>query len=177
MSTDSGRPSAVSVSPLGSAADVARVRETSPSLVAVIDDLEDLVALEFVEADAAAVVARQTMSRHRMIDLAGGALVTALGLSRLGFGDGAQWCSAAAGLVAATVSASAMSQRGSQLDTWLDHRRVAEELRSLYFRHLVESATMLRVQRGGRAVDELGPYVEPVQLQVVCRRLWNSMAR
>ena len=161
MSTDSGRPPAasVSVSPLGSAADVARVRETSPSLGPVIDDLEDLVAPEFVEADAAAVVARQTMSRHRMVDLAGGSLVTALGLGRLGFGDGAQWCSAAAGLVAATVSASAMSQRGSQLDKWLDHRRVAEELRSLYFRHLVESATMDGAARRRAIGDDVGVLV------------------
>ncbi len=43
--------------------------------------------------------------------------------------------------------------------------------------HLIDDLRRVRVQRGGKAVDELGPYVEPVHLQVVCRRLWNSMAR
>ncbi len=43
--------------------------------------------------------------------------------------------------------------------------------------HLIDDLRRVRVQRGGQVVEELGPYVEPVQLQVVCRRLWNSMAR
>lgn len=159
MSGSSPAPVVVTVSPLGSAADVARIRETSPSLVKVIDDLEELVAPAFAEADAAAVVARQQMSRHRMIDLAGGAVVTALGLGRLAFGDGAQWCSAAAGLVAAAVSASAISQRGSQLDKWLDHRRLAEELRSLYFRHLVDSASMDDPVRRRAIGDDVGALI------------------
>jgi hypothetical protein len=153
------RPDVTPGSPLGSADHVARIRGASPSLVPVIDDLEDLVTPEFAGADAAAVAARQMMSRHRMIDLAGGAVVTAFGLGRLGFGDGAQWCSAAAGLVAAAISASAMSQRGSQLDRWLDHRRLAEELRSLYFRHLVESAAMDDAPRRRAIRDDVGALI------------------
>ena len=31
-------------------------------------------------------------------------------------------------------------------------------------------------QRGGQVVEELGPYIEPVQLQVVCRQLWSSFS-
>ncbi len=35
----------------------------------------------------------------------------------------------------------------------------------------------VRVQRGSTVSDELGPYVEPVQLQVVCRQLWATLDR
>ena len=37
--------------------------------------------------------------------------------------------------------------------------------------HLIDDLRRVRVQRGGHRLDELGPYIEPVQLQVVCRRL------
>lgn len=40
---------------------------------------------------------------------------------------------------------------------------------------LVDDLRRVRVQRGGVVVEELGPYVEPVQLQVVCRQLWSSL--
>lgn len=42
---------------------------------------------------------------------------------------------------------------------------------------LVDDLRTVRVQRGGSVTEELGPYVEPVQLQVVCRRLWDSVMR
>jgi hypothetical protein len=41
--------------------------------------------------------------------------------------------------------------------------------------HLIDDLRRVRVQRGGQVVDELGPYIEPVQLQVVCRQLWSSL--
>ncbi len=41
--------------------------------------------------------------------------------------------------------------------------------------HLIDDLRRVRVQRGGRLVEELGPYIEPVQLQVVCRQLWSSL--
>lgn len=42
--------------------------------------------------------------------------------------------------------------------------------------HLIDDLRRVRVQRGGQVVEELGPYVEPVQLQVVCRQLWSSLS-
>lgn len=42
--------------------------------------------------------------------------------------------------------------------------------------HLIDDLRRVRVQRGGEVVEELGAYVEPVQLQVVCRQLWESMS-
>jgi WD40 repeat protein len=39
---------------------------------------------------------------------------------------------------------------------------------------LVDSLRRVRVRRLGTSVDDLGPYVEPVQLQVVCERLWEQ---
>jgi hypothetical protein len=38
---------------------------------------------------------------------------------------------------------------------------------------LVDDLRAARVRRGGQVVEEPGPYVEPVQLQVVCYRLWE----
>lgn len=40
---------------------------------------------------------------------------------------------------------------------------------------LVDDLRRIQVQRGDRVVPELGPYVEPVQLQVVCRELWKGL--
>jgi hypothetical protein len=42
--------------------------------------------------------------------------------------------------------------------------------------HLIDDLRRVRVQRAGQVVEELGPYIEPVQLQVVCRQLWNSLS-
>ncbi len=43
---------------------------------------------------------------------------------------------------------------------------------------LIADLAMVRVQQAdGRFVTEQGLYVEPVQLQVVCRRLWDAMPR
>ena len=38
---------------------------------------------------------------------------------------------------------------------------------------LVDNLRGVQVQRSGGRVEDLGPYVEPVQLQVVCRQLWE----
>jgi hypothetical protein len=40
---------------------------------------------------------------------------------------------------------------------------------------LVDDLRRVRVKRGLTISEELGPYVEPVQLQVVCRQLWNAV--
>ncbi len=40
---------------------------------------------------------------------------------------------------------------------------------------LVDSLRRVRVRRPGGLVETLGPYVEPVQLQVVCERLWEQL--
>ncbi len=43
---------------------------------------------------------------------------------------------------------------------------------------LVNDLRLVRVQqRDGSAAEQLGPYVEPVQLQVVCQSLWDSLPR
>ena len=42
-------------------------------------------------------------------------------------------------------------------------------------RGLVDELRRTRVQRSDGAHEELGPYVEPVQLQVVCRQLWDRL--
>ena len=42
-------------------------------------------------------------------------------------------------------------------------------------KELIDDLRAVRVQRKGRLTSELGPSVEPVQLQVVCRQLWSRM--
>jgi hypothetical protein len=44
-------------------------------------------------------------------------------------------------------------------------------------KRLVADLSTVRVRRGGAVVPEEGPYVEPVQLQVVCRRLWEAVMK
>ena len=41
-------------------------------------------------------------------------------------------------------------------------------------RRLVDDLRSVNVQHGETSTTEQGPYVEPVQLQVVCRQLWNK---
>jgi hypothetical protein len=40
-------------------------------------------------------------------------------------------------------------------------------------RKLADNLRRVRVRRSGQSVEVLGPYIEPVQLQVVCERLWE----
>jgi len=41
---------------------------------------------------------------------------------------------------------------------------------------LVDDLRTMKIQQlDGKLLDRPGPYVEPVQLQVVCRRLWDSL--
>lgn len=43
-------------------------------------------------------------------------------------------------------------------------------------KRLVDDLRRIRVQRPtGETEEQIGPYVEPVQLQVVCRRLWDTL--
>lgn len=42
--------------------------------------------------------------------------------------------------------------------------------------HLVDDLRRIQIQRGTRSTMELGSAVEPVQLQVVCNRLWANLA-
>lgn len=41
---------------------------------------------------------------------------------------------------------------------------------------LIDDLRRVRVRRGDAVSLELGPHVEPVQLQVVCHRLWNRLS-
>lgn len=40
---------------------------------------------------------------------------------------------------------------------------------------LVNDLRRVRIQQGGETIEKPGPYVEPVQLQVVCRSLWGNL--
>jgi WD40 repeat protein len=53
-------------------------------------------------------------------------------------------------------------------DRGADFKRPAAE-------KLVDDLRRIRVQRSGGVTEELGPTVEPVQLQVACRQLWSRL--
>ncbi len=54
-------------------------------------------------------------------------------------------------------------------------RRSGVELDDALARQLVDELRTVRIQRSdGAAEDILGPYIEPVHLQVVCHRLWRE---
>ncbi|WP_156035331.1 WD40 repeat domain-containing protein [Terrabacter tumescens] len=44
-------------------------------------------------------------------------------------------------------------------------------------RRLVDDLRKVRVQHAGTVTEEEGPHVEPVQLQVVCRLMWDRLSR
>jgi hypothetical protein len=66
------------------------------------------------------------------------------------------------------VAAAKAAARRPAADLGVDFSEAAAD-------RLVDDLRRTRVQRGSLVTEELGPYVEPVQLQVVCRQLWTSM--
>ena len=128
-------------SPLGDRAAVDRAKAAYPVLAERIDDLEDIVTPEFDRADQTAIDTQAKLKRYRLLEIAGGVVVAVFALIRLGFGDDARWAGAAAAIVAAGTGAIAIAGRRHGLERWLDNRRIAEELRSLYFRWLVSQTS------------------------------------
>lgn len=61
----------------------------------------------------------------------------------------------------------------------LPAKEAGVNFRGIAVRKLVDDLSMVRVQRtdGGFDPPRSGPYVEPVQLQVVCRQLWEKRPR
>lgn len=126
-------------SPLGGVDDVANAKAQYPALAERIDDLERIVTPEFDRTDRKAIETQSRLKRARLIEIAGGALVALFALVRLGFGDDAQWAGVVAAVIAAGTGVIAVAGRQHGLESWLDNRRVAEELRSLYFSSLIDT--------------------------------------
>ncbi len=123
------------VSPLGDPSAVARAGAEYPSLAPVIDDLEQVITPPFDHADHQAIVIQRTVKRTRLVEMTGGAIVAVLAITQL-VADTDGWVRAlgvAAAVIAAVTALAAGRGRGQRLDDWLDQRRIAEELRSLYF--------------------------------------------
>ncbi|MDW3220483.1 MAG: SLATT domain-containing protein [Acidimicrobiales bacterium] len=127
----------MSSSPLGSADHVAAIRTDHPDLAALIDDLEAVVAPAYEDADAKAVAAQSKLDRSRRLALIGTAVAALASVLQVvpnhGFRIGAQ----IAVILAGAVSAAAINARRERVfRRWTEQRRIAEELRSLYFREL-----------------------------------------
>lgn len=153
-------------SPLGDAAAVERTRAAYPALGEHIDDLESIITPEFDRADRAAIDTQARLKQNRLIEMAGGALVAVFALVRLGVGDRAQWAGGAAAIVAGATGVIAIAGRRHGLDQWLDSRRIAEELRSLYFRWLTSIGDTDRTQRRRQLRAEVNRIisVEPIRI-------------
>lgn len=160
------RPPPDPVSPLGDADAVAATTRRFPDLADDIADLEAIVTPEFDRADRAAIANQAGLKRNRLIELTGGVITAILAIIRLGLGDDARWAGAAAATVAAATGVVALAGRNHGLDQWLDHRRVAEELRSLYFRWLVSDAEADATERRARLRAEVNRIiaVEPIRV-------------
>ena len=135
-------PTRPEVSPLGDHAAVSTVKQRYPTLAEHIDDVEAIVTPEFDRADRAAIDTQARIKQNRLIEMGGGLLVVVFALIRLGVGDRAQWAAAVAAIIAAGTGVVSVAGRRHGLEQWLDNRRIAEELRSLYFRWLVSGAEL-----------------------------------
>ena len=127
------------MSPLGDHEAVHHAKAAYPDLALRIDDLEAVVTPEFDRADRAAIDTQARLKHNRLTEIAGGVLVAVFALVRLGLGDQARWTGGAAAVIAAGTGVVAVAGRRHGLEQWLDNRRIAEELRSLYFRWLVST--------------------------------------
>lgn len=121
-------------SPLGPPAEIERIRGLGEPLESIVEDLERIITPEFHRADAEAIDSQRMIKRTRLAEICGGAIIATLaiiGLAR----DEWQW-GALAGLIAGLTAVASAQRRSHELESWLDQRRIAEELRSLYFRML-----------------------------------------
>ena len=133
-------------SPLGSPAERARFVADYPELRDVIADLERTVTPAFHDADHEAIQTQQMIKRNRLAEILGSALVATLAI--IGLARENEWAwGASAGVLAGLTAAFALHGRRQDLDRWLDRRRVAEELRSLYFTTLTREPDHDSVER------------------------------
>ena len=123
------------VSPLGNPDAVDKARADHPGLAPIIDDLEQVITPPFDAADRQAIHTQRTVKRTRLVEMTGGAIVAVLAITQL-IADTDAWIrglGVAAASIAAITAIAAGRGRGQSLEDWLDNRRNAEELRSLYF--------------------------------------------
>ncbi len=142
MSTTGAEPK----SPLGGPAERAAIVAAHPALEDVICDLERTITPEFHAADQDAVQTQQAIKSNRLAEICGSALVATLAI--IGLARDGEWAwGASAGVLAGLTAAFALHGRRQDLDRWLDRRRIAEELRSLYFTTLVSAADLDSMER------------------------------
>jgi hypothetical protein len=133
-------------SPLGGPAERAAIAAAHPALEDVIFDLERTITPEFHAADQDAITTQQAIKRNRLAEICGSALVATLAI--IGLARDGEWAwGASAGVLAGLTAAFALHGRRQDLDRWLDRRRIAEELRSLYFTTLVSAADRDSIER------------------------------
>jgi hypothetical protein len=107
-----------------------------PELGPLLDALDDRLIEKFVEHDQAALRAQATYRRYRLAAILGAAVTAVFGAVQASGGD-AVWPGAViAGAAALTAMFSNLQRQSRPLARYITERAKAEELRSLYFRHL-----------------------------------------
>lgn len=124
-------------SPLGSADEVAAIREQHPDLAPLIGDLEAIIGPDFTRSGDKAQAAQDKVKRSRSVALIGTAIAAVASVLQVIPSDWVQIPAKFAVLIAGVVAAGAVATRRERhFKDWTKNRRVAEELRSLYFREL-----------------------------------------
>jgi hypothetical protein len=107
-----------------------------PALAPQLDSLDARLIEQFVEHDQEALRAQASYRRYRLAAILGAAVTTVFGAVQAAGGD-AVWPGAViAGAAALTAMFSNLQRQSRPLARYITERAKAEELRSLYFRHL-----------------------------------------
>jgi len=121
--------------PLTLEAAAVRYRHLAPAL----RELQSVVVPLYDECNTEALLEQNRHRRQQVLLLIGALLTTSFGSIQAALA-GSVWPGIVVAIVAAATSAvSSVGRRSASLDRYLDFRRRAERLRSLYFRHLAGS--------------------------------------
>ena len=124
-------------SPLGSADQVARVRDEHPTLAPLIDELQEMVGPEYDRANERAIAAQAKLDRSRRIAMVGTAVAALASVLHVVPNENFRLAASVLVVVSGAVAAAAFARgRERTFREWTEQRRIAEEMRSLYFRRL-----------------------------------------
>ena len=108
-------------------------------LAPALRDLQAVVVPLYDECNTEALLEQNRHRRQQVLLLIGALLTTSFGSIQAAL-TGSVWPGIVVAIVAAATSAvSSVGRRSASLDRYLEFRRRAERLRSLYFRHLAGS--------------------------------------
>lgn len=116
-------------------------RSSFPELAPRFEKAEAEIQPDFARLERTALVAQARHRRYRLALIVGGALTAVFGAVQSGVTD-ARWPGVVVALVSATTAwIAAMYRNSGSFAEYVSTRATAEQLRSLYFRALMDPAT------------------------------------